>query len=145
MNFYSKYFSELTNEELYEIMQARFKIFVLEQNFLRLDPDGLDRDSLHCFLKDGDKVVACIRASYTDENKTEVKIGRVVTLTHGGGIGRLLMAETLKAIHEKMPYRRLFVHSQKQAEGYYAKMGFVTVSEEFEEAGVPHIEMEYRG
>lgn len=145
MNFYSKYFDELTNGELYGILQARFQIFVIEQKFLRMDPDGNDRNSLHCFLKDGDKVIACIRAGYTDVNQTEVKIGRVVTLTHGGGIGRRLMEESLRAIKEKMPHRRLFVHSQKQAEGYYTKMGFVTVSEEFDEAGVPHIEMEYRG
>ena len=145
MIFFSKNFSELTLNELYGILKARFQIFVTEQKYLRLDPDGADTECLHCFVKDGDNVVACLRAQYTDSSKTEVKIGRIVTLTHGGGIGRLLMTESLSAIKEKLPFTRLFVHSQKQAEGYYEKMGFVTVSEDFDDCGVPHIEMEYKG
>ena len=145
MKFFSKTFSELTNEELYGILKARFQIFVTEQNFLRLDPDGTDTECLHCFIKDGDTVVACMRAQYTDSSKTEVKIGRIVTLVHGGGIGRLLMSESLAAIKEKMPFDRLLVHSKDSAVGYYEKMGFVPVSDEFDDSGVPHIEMEYKG
>lgn len=145
MIFYAKEFTELTNSELYGILKARFQIFVTEQKYLRLDPDGADPECLHCFIKDGDTVVACLRAQYTDSSKTEVKIGRIVTLNHGGGIGKLLMTESLSAIKEKMPFTRLFVHSQKQAEGYYSKMGFVAVSEKFDDCGVPHIEMEYKG
>ena len=145
MKFFSKHFSELTNNELYGILKARFQIFITEQKYLRLDPDGADTECLHCFLKDGDTVVACMRAQYVDETKKEVKIGRIVTLTHGGGIGRLLMRESLAAIKEKMPFTRLFVHSRDSAIGYYEKMGFVPVSGEFDDCGVPHIEMEYRG
>lgn len=144
MIFCSKNFSELTNEELYGIMKARFQIFVTEQKYLRLDPDGNDTECLHCFLKDGDTVVACLRAQYTDNDKKEVKIGRIVTLTHGGGIGKLLMTESLAAIKEKMPFDRLFVHSRDSAIGYYEKMGFVVVSEEFDDCGVPHVEMELK-
>ena len=145
MNFYAKNFSELTNCELYGILKARFQIFVLEQKYLRPDPDGCDPECLHCFLKDGDSVVACLRAQYVDENKKEVKIGRIVTLTHGGGIGKLLMTESLAAIKEKLPFERLFVHSRDTAVGYYEKMGFVPVSDEFDDSGAPHIEMEYKG
>ena len=145
MIFCAKEFTELTNSELYGILKARFQIFVTEQKYLRPDPDGADPECLHCFLKDGDTVVACLRAQYTNKEQTEVKIGRIVALTHGGGIGRLLMTESLATIKEKMPFNRLYVHSQKQAEGYYKKMGFVTVSEEFDDCGVTHIEMEYKG
>ena len=145
MKFFSKHFSELTNNELYGILKARFQIFVTELKYCRLDPDGTDTECLHCFLTDGDTVVACLRAQYVDPTKTEVKIGRIVTITHGGGIGKLLMTESLAAIKEKMPFTRLFVHSRDSAIGYYEKMGFVPVSGEFDDCGVPHIEMEYRG
>ena len=145
MNFFSKHFSELTLHELYGILKARFQIFVTEQKYLRPDPDGIDPECLHCFLTDGDTVVACLRAQYVDENKKEVKIGRIVTLTHGGGIGKLLMTESISAIKDKMPFNRLYVHSRDTAVGYYEKMGFVSVSDEFDDCGVPHIEMEYRG
>jgi ElaA protein len=145
MNFFSKSFSELTNDELYGILKARFQIFVTEQKYLRLDPDGADPECLHCFIKNGDTVVACLRAQYTDSSKTEVKIGRIVTLNHGGGIGRLLMTESISAIKEKMPFTRLYVHSRDTAVGYYEKMGFTIASDEFDDCGATHIEMEYKG
>ena len=144
MIFFAKNFSELTNKELYGILKARFQIFVTEQKYLRLDPDGNDPDCLHCFLVENDTVVACLRAQYTNKAKKEVKIGRIVTLTHGGGIGKLLMTESISAIKEKMPFNRLFVHSRDSAIGYYEKMGFVTVSESFDDCGVPHVEMELK-
>ena len=144
MIFISKTFDQLTLNELYGILKARFQIFVLEQKIMYQDMDELDKECLHCFFMEGDSVVACMRAYYTDEAKTEVKIGRVLTLVHGGGLGRRLMDEGLNAIRQRLPHKRLFVHAQKQAAGYYSKMGFVPVSEEFTEAGIPHIEMELR-
>ena len=144
MIFCAKKFSELTNEELYGILKARFQIFVTEQKYLRLDPDGNDPDCLHFFLTENDTVIACLRAEYTDKNKKEVKIGRIVTLTHGGGIGKHLITESLAAIKAKMPYSRLIVHSRDSAVGFYEKMGFVAVSDEFDDSGVPHVEMELK-
>ena len=143
MIFFSKTFNELTTDELYELLKARFQIFVLEQKIMYQDMDDIDRQCLHCFFKDGDKIVACIRACYTDESKTEVKISRVLTLSHGNGLGKQLMGETIRAIKEKLPYERLIVHSQKQAVGYYKKMGFVEISDEFIQSGIPHIKMQY--
>jgi len=143
MNFVAKTFNELTTDELYEILKARFQIFVLEQKIMCQDMDDLDRVSLHCFFTENGKVIACMRAYYTDTDHTEVKIGRVLTLTHGNGIGKALMEESLQAIQKKMPYKKLFVNAQRQAEGYYKKMGFSSVSHEFIEAGIPHIRMEY--
>jgi len=143
MIFYSKTFSELTNSELYGILKARFQIFVLEQNINRQDMDEIDKEALHCFIKENDEVIACIRAHYVDKARKEVKISRVLTLVHGGGVGRRLMEEALIAIKQKMPHNRLFVYAQKQAVGYYKKMGFCAVSEEFTDAGIPHIEMEF--
>ena len=110
MIFFAKNFSELTNEELYGILKARFQIFVTEQKFLRLDPDGHDTECLHCFLTENDTVVACLRAEYTDKNKKEVKIGRIVTLTHGGGIGKHLITESLVAIRSSSPFEKLSAH-----------------------------------
>ena len=49
MIFVSKTFDELSTDELYEILKARFQIFTLEQGFMRQDTDDLDRKCLHCF------------------------------------------------------------------------------------------------
>lgn len=144
MKFIAKYFSELTPAELYEILRARAEIFLLEQHIVEQDMDGIDYDCLHCFLWEDGKAVGTLRAFYSDEEKTKVKIGRVVTLTHGKGHGKLLMEGALAAIQEKMPHKTLYVYAQTQAAGYYARFGFSPVGEEFDEAGIPHIEMIYQ-
>ena len=141
MTFVSKRFDELTLVELYEILRARCEIFAVEQQIICQDMDGVDYNSLHCFLKDGDKIVAYLRAFYMDDEPSTVKIGRVLTLTHGKGDGRRLMEESLKAIKEKLPYKGLCIHAQKYAAGYYEKFGFKAVSGDFMEEGIVHVEM----
>jgi ElaA protein len=141
MTFVSKKFNELTLEELYEILKARCEVFAVEQQIICQDMDGVDYNSLHCFLKDNGKIVAYLRAFYMDEEPQTVKIGRVLTLTHGKGDGRRLMEESLKAIKEKMPCEGFCVHAQKYAAGYYGKFGFETVSDDFLEEGIIHVEM----
>ena len=37
-----KTFDQLTNKEVYEILKARFKVFVMEQETLYLDMDDVD-------------------------------------------------------------------------------------------------------
>ena len=41
MEWIFKSFDELTNEELYDILKLRFEVFVIEQNCLDIDPDGM--------------------------------------------------------------------------------------------------------
>ena len=144
MKFIAKHFSELSTSELYEILKSRYEIFTLEQKMLEQDMDGIDYDCLHCFLWENGRAVACLRAFYSDGEKTKVKIGRVLTLTHGKGHGQLLMECSLAAIREKMPHELLYVYAQTQAAGYYEKFGFYAVGEEFDEAGIPHIKMVYQ-
>lgn len=139
MNFISKKFNELTVYELYEILKSRSEVFLLEQNIICQDMDGVDSESLHCFLWEDGRVIACLRAYYS--GKDTVKIGRVLTLTHGQGHGRLLMTEALKAIREKMPCENIVVSAQTQALGYYERCGFKVISDEYLEEGIPHVKM----
>ena len=141
MKFHAKFFDELTTKELYEIMRARSQIFVVEQGIKYCDFDRVDYDSLHCFLVDGDDVIGCLRAYRTEEYRDAVMLGRVLTLTHGCGYGQALMEKSLAAIKDRLSCDTLFIHSQKHAVGFYEIFGFRVISEEFIEAGIPHIAM----
>lgn len=142
MNFVSKTFSELSATELYEIMKSRMEIFLLEQGIVCMDLDDVDYDSLHCFFTDGKKVTAYLRAFVSDEENNVVTIGRVLTLEHGTGLGRELIKNSIDAVRKYFSCDKISVHAQKQAEGFYEKMGFFTVSDEFLEEGVVHVTME---
>lgn len=141
MQLISKKFKELNIKELYEILKARAEIFVVEQKINYQDMDNIDYDSLHCFFMEDNKVIAYLRAFY-ENNKDTVKVGRVLTLKHGSGIGKELMMQSIKVIKEKMQCQKIVIHAQKYAVGFYEKFGFKTISDEFLEEGVVHVVME---
>ncbi|MBQ8606352.1 MAG: GNAT family N-acetyltransferase [Clostridia bacterium] len=140
MEFISKTFEGLSTRELYEIIKSRSQVFLLEQNIVCQDLDDVDYESRHLFLLQDDRVIAYLRAYYSDENT--VQIGRVLTLAHKKGHGRTLMEKALSDIEKNMPCTRLELHAQTHAIGFYEKFGFKTVSDIFMEEGVPHVTMQ---
>ena len=62
MEMKSKFFHELTTQELYEILRIREEIFIIEQNCIYRDIDGHDYESLHVFYQEEGKVTAYLRA-----------------------------------------------------------------------------------
>lgn len=142
MNFTAKYFHELSLSQLYEILKSRAEVFMLEQRIICLDMDGVDRVSRHCFLEEDGRVIAYLRAFYADETHSAVQIGRVLTLMHGIGYGRILMEKSITDLKENLGCKKICLHSQKQAVGFYEKLGFRITSEEFLEEGIPHLSME---
>ncbi len=133
-----KSYSELTKDELYEILRARAEIFVVEQECAYQDLDGKDKDSLHLFYSDGE-IKAYMRAFYTDDDA--VQIGRVLTIKHGEGLGGRLLKEGIAAVEKKMNPDRIIVEAQTYAAGFYERESFKICSGEFLEDGIPHVKM----
>lgn len=139
MTFNAKVFEELSGAEVYEILKARSVVFLLEQNIKYLDEDDVDYRSLHCFMEENGKVAAYLRA-FPDGEK--IRIGRVLTLSHGQGHGRRIMESGIAAARERFGELPIIIDAQKHAEGFYKKLGFVTTSAEFLEEGIVHVAME---
>lgn len=139
MQVKSKFFSELTTTELYEILKAREEIFVVEQNCVYQDLDNKDYDSLHVFYEEDGIVTAYIRAFFKDD--TTVQMGRVLSLRHGAGLGGRLLREGITQIKDKMNPKRIYIEAQCYATGYYEREGFSVCSDEFLEDGIPHVQM----
>ena len=133
-----KHFDELTARELYEIVRSRQEIFLMEQNIVCRDYDGVDLDALHCFISEGEQVVAYMRAFKVGD---EVHLGRFLTLRHGEGMGRELMESALPIVKERLGCYKITFHAQRHAEGFYQKLGFITVSDVFLEEGIEHVIM----
>ena len=140
MVFKSKTFDELTTTELYEIIKSRTEVFLLEQNIVCQDLDDMDYKSLHCFMEQDGRVIAYLRA-FSEDSET-VKVGRVLTLSHGNGTGRELMEKSLEVIKKNFNCKKIHISSQKHAVGFYEKFEFKTCSGEYMEEGVLHIAME---
>ncbi len=142
MNFICKKFDELTTKELYEIIKSRLEIFVVEQKIVYQDLDDVDYESTHCFLEEDGKIVAYLR--FFDLDDETIRISRVITIEHGKGHGRELMNKSLKVIRNNTNYKKILIHSQKYAKGFYEKHGFEVISDDFLEEEIVHITMEFK-
>ena len=140
MQFSAKEFNDLTTNELYEILRLRSQIFIVEQKMNCLDMDGVDYNALHCFLLESENIVAYLRAYKTENNS--VKIGRVLSATHGIGLGKELMQKSISEIKNYFNCEKIELHSQMSAVGFYEKLGFKQIGKKFLEENVWHVSME---
>ena len=139
MEFCAKKFDELTVDELYEILKLRSQVFVIEQGINCLDMDDVDKVATHFYLLDNGEMVAYLRAF--DNGSGVAKIGRVLATTRGQGLGKKVVSFAVEQL-KKDGFSCVFVSSQKHAQGFYGKLGFVATSDDYVEEGVLHVAME---
>ena len=141
MEWQLKHWRELTRDELYDLLAARTAVFVVEQHCPYQEVDGLDRQAWHLFARDqAGRIRACLRVLEPEEGAA--RIGRVLTVDRGSGLGRALMERGIAAAWEAAEARRICLEAQSYAQGFYEKLGFCrTPRPEFLEDGIPHVEM----
>jgi ElaA protein len=131
-------FAELDTATLYKILMLRSEVFVVEQNCVYLDLDGLDPapDTRHLWIERTGQIAAYIRIL---DMETIPRIGRVVTAptARGEGLAGRLISEALEIIGD----RPSVLHAQAHLRNYYAKFGFEQNGPEYVEDGIPHIPM----
>ena len=147
MEFKAKRFGELTNDELYRILQLRSEVFVVEQNCVYLDMDNNDQDAIHVMGFLENKIHAYTRIVpkgliYSDY----VSIGRVITSeeARNKSYGYPLMKHSIGAA-KKTFKEKIKISAQLYIKGFYENLGFVSTGEEYLEDGIPHIAMIFRG
>lgn len=138
-----KKFNELTLYELYEIIQLRNEIFIVEQNCPYQDLDNKDFKATHILVYLDGKLVAYSRIFDVGITFKEASIGRVIThkKVRSSGIGKLLMEKSIETIYELYGKQNIRIGAQYYAIPFYKKFNFVTEGEVYLEDGIKHIEM----
>lgn len=143
-------FEGLSTDDLYDALQLRARVFILEQGPY-LDPDGLDRRSLHLLgrlaapwgeLRAGEAVLY-LRVVDPGLKYEEPSIGRVVAhaALRGAGMGRALMAEGLRITDQAWPDQANRISAQAHLQRFYGEFGYLSVGAPYSEDNIPHIEM----
>ena len=143
-------FDALGLQDLYDVLQLRARVFVLEQGPY-LDPDGLDQRSghllgrlaaAHAGLPAGE-LVQYLRVVAPGVKYLEPSLGRVVghAALRGLGLGRGLVAEGVRHCGLAHPGQGIRISAQAHLAGFYGEFGFTTVGEPYGEDNIPHIEM----
>jgi ElaA protein len=143
ISWHSKSFTELTNNELYEILALRTEVFVVEQNCPYQECDGNDQVSIHFYGTLSNKVVAYVRILPAGVSYDSLSIGRVVTSPsiRGKGIGHELMAGAINFCEQQFGREKITISAQEHLEKYYGKLGFMKAGEMYLEDNIPHIKM----
>lgn len=136
-------FAELTAGELYALLALREAVFVVEQRCAYQELDGLDQDALHLVAWEGAQVAACLRLLAPGVKRPGPVIGRVLTRAdlRGHGLGGELMRRGLAEAALRWPGQPVHISAQAHLQGFYGALGFATISDPYDEDGIPHVGM----
>jgi ElaA protein len=141
IGWHTLHFNNLTNYQLYQIIQLRNEVFVVEQNCVFQDVDGLDVNAYHILgFNDNNILVAYARILAPAAVYKEPSIGRVVVKFNyrkfGGG--KQLMHKAIEqtiALYGKQPIK---IGAQCYLNKFYKDLGFTVAGNEYLEDGIPH-------
>lgn len=131
-----KAYDSLPEESKY----IRIKVFMEEQGF-QDEFDSIDDIATHLVCFDGDKPAATGRF-FIDPERNEYLIGRLAVLKEyrGKGLGGDIIKEAEKLVKQRGG-DHICLHSQKQAEPFYQKQGYVSFGDIDYDEDCPHIWM----
>ncbi|MBM6618180.1 GNAT family N-acetyltransferase [Bacillus suaedaesalsae] len=128
------------NTEFEDALKVRREVFIEEQQVPEEEEiDQYEDICTHVVVYDDNKPVATGRLrDYEGIGKLE----RICVLSshRSHGLGKVVM-DQLESIAEKQGFSKLKLNAQTHAEGFYAKLGYETVSDIFMDAGIPHVTM----
>lgn len=129
--------------------KAYQEMIELRNNILRkplglsFSADELEKEKhdilIGCYEED--KLEGCCLLTKTGDGVVRLRQMAVTPNLQGKGIGRVLMSFAENVARDK-GFRKITMHARKNAVGFYEKLGYKIVSDEFEEVTIPHYEME---
>ncbi|MEP1489031.1 MAG: GNAT family N-acetyltransferase [Algibacter sp.] len=138
-----KTFEVLTKKELYNVLQLRSEVFVVEQDCVYQDLDGKDEKSLHVLGFKNDRIVAYTRIFKPGDYFEFSSIGRVVVAKkerqYKYGID--IMNASIEAIKMNFNETKIKISAQCYLKSFYNSLGFNEIGEEYLEDDIPHIAM----
>lgn len=125
------------NKDNADLRRIRKRVFIDEQGVTpEQEWDSLDADAIHFLAEEDDFAVGTARLL------PDGCIGRVSVLKEWRGlkVGEALMQAAIDEA-ERRGLKQQTLTAQVHASRFYERLGFRAVSEEFIEAGIPHIDM----
>lgn len=92
---------------------------------------------------DDDELLACCLMTKIDNTSLRLRQMAVQNNLQGKGIGASMMNFAELVARDK-GYKKLTMHARKTALGFYEKLGYKAIGDEFEEVTLPHYIMEKR-
>lgn len=149
--------AQLDADTLYAFLKLRSDIFVVEQNCVFPEMDGVDAQCLHLCGRDGEgRLLAYLRllppgvaraAHVIEGERAEMHdgpaLGRLVVEARARkrGYARAAIEDALRVCafrHASLP---VYLSAQQHLEHFYAALGFTRLSQAYLEDGIWHVDM----
>lgn len=109
---------------------------------LTYSKEDLERDKNDLLIGafEEDKILACCILTRKDSATFQLRQMAVEQRMQRNGVGAAIMhfAENLA---KDSGGKEVMMHARKTAIGFYEKLGYAVISDEFSEVGIPHVEM----
>ena len=144
INFSWQRFTDISGEEMHEMLSLRQSVFVVEQKCAYLDADELDTQSWHLLGRRVDgRLVAYGRLNFPNTRYPEPSFGRVLTTkeTRGIGAGRRIVEACIRKSIQEYPGLNIRISAQAHLTKFYQGFGFIRVGDPYDDEGIEHIDM----
>lgn len=134
----------VTAADMEAVRQLRAAVFIDEQGVpAELEWDGRDAEARHLLAREAGVAVATLRWRVLDDVG---KIERVCVARpcRGRKLGAALMRRVLTELRATPGVRRARLGAQLSVTGFYEGFGFAAFGPVYDEAGIPHRDMELR-
>jgi predicted GNAT family N-acyltransferase len=128
---------------LFHAHAVRRAVFIDEQGVPEdVEMDDNDDDATHFVVYDTDAghPVATARMRFVGGGAAKAERVAVHSNYRGDGLGTRLM-NLVEVEARSQGCSRVELHAQTTVQRFYRNLGYETISEEFEQAGIPHVEM----
>lgn len=135
--------TQLTAQQIYQMLRLRNEVFIVEQNCVYQDIDGLDLigENRHLLGIQNNQLTAYARILV---NGDSLSIGRVITApqARGQGLGNELLKQALYVCKTHCPQNLpIYLAAQAHLQKFYSRFGFIAEGNIYDEDGIPHIKM----
>lgn len=139
METFIKSFNDYSTQELYDVMQLRSEVFVVEQDCVYQDLDGKDKKAMHILGYKDQELAAYTRIFKPGDYFEKASIGRVVVSPKMRGLayGQKIMKASIDYCKDQ-GYPSIQISAQCYLHKFYTDLGFTTTGDKYLEDGIPH-------
>ena len=129
------------SEEYKQILQLRNDVLraplglTFSEDFLARDVDNI---LIGAFI--GDEIIGCCQLEKAGKDTYQLRQMAVADKLQGGGIGSKIIQYAEKVAKQEEG-TQITLHARQVAAGFYRKLGYTPVGDQFMELELPHIEM----
>src|SRR3990167_3736776 len=144
ITWFIKNYDDLSKDELYSILQFRIDIFMIEQQSIYEDLDGLDQHAIHFLGMDDNKLVAYGRVHFDPETQFAIICRICIHKDYRNQkLGGIIMEKIMSHIEAMSNLQGAELDAQYHLQNFYEKFGFHAEGEPYEDGGVLHIRMQH--